>query len=158
MSTARPWNLPEAGASAGPNYSLRFVGTLVASRPLKWSALARFKMYCGSKEIKLEWGKGLAQKPEAEARLQELELEKEKPFAWSRIVFMFYDTRRKCLKRMNEKQASKREAYLWSAVILPSSYHEEVSILLSITYRYLIRTKTSTAEVSDLQDPYIKQF
>lgn len=32
----------------------------------------------------LEWGKGLAQKREAEARLQELELEKEKPFARTR--------------------------------------------------------------------------
>uniref|UniRef100_A0A1J3HTF0 BUD13-like protein n=1 Tax=Noccaea caerulescens TaxID=107243 RepID=A0A1J3HTF0_NOCCA len=36
------------------------------------------------KEIKLEWGQGLAQKREAEARLEELELEKEKPFARSR--------------------------------------------------------------------------
>ncbi|CAD5314236.1 unnamed protein product [Arabidopsis thaliana] len=36
------------------------------------------------KEIKLEWGKGLAQKREAEARLQELELEKDKPFARTR--------------------------------------------------------------------------
>lgn len=35
-------------------------------------------------EKKLEWGKGLAQKREAEARLLELELEKEKPFARSR--------------------------------------------------------------------------
>lgn len=36
------------------------------------------------KEIKLEWGKGLAQKREAEAKLEELEREKEKPFARSR--------------------------------------------------------------------------
>ncbi|XP_050221996.1 uncharacterized protein LOC126672108 [Mercurialis annua] len=36
------------------------------------------------KEKKLEWGKGLAQKREAEARLQELELEKDKPFARTR--------------------------------------------------------------------------
>ncbi|KAJ0113203.1 hypothetical protein Patl1_01194 [Pistacia atlantica] len=36
------------------------------------------------KEIKLEWGKGLAQKREAEARVQELELEKDKPFARNR--------------------------------------------------------------------------
>ncbi|KAK7838829.1 bud13 like protein [Quercus suber] len=36
------------------------------------------------KEIKLEWGKGLAQKREAEARLQELESEKDKPFARTR--------------------------------------------------------------------------
>ncbi|CAN6451729.1 unnamed protein product [Victoria cruziana] len=33
------------------------------------------------KEKKLEWGQGLAQKREAEARLGELELEKERPFA-----------------------------------------------------------------------------
>ncbi|KAJ8564715.1 hypothetical protein K7X08_001175 [Anisodus acutangulus] len=36
------------------------------------------------KEIKLEWGKGLAQKRELEVRLQELESEKDKPFARSR--------------------------------------------------------------------------
>ncbi|KAL0410584.1 UNVERIFIED_CONTAM: Derlin-1 [Sesamum latifolium] len=36
------------------------------------------------KEIKLEWGKGLAQKREAEARLQEIEKEKDKPFARGR--------------------------------------------------------------------------
>ncbi|KAE8678151.1 putative ubiquitin-conjugating enzyme E2 [Hibiscus syriacus] len=36
------------------------------------------------KEKELEWGKGLAQKGEAEARLQELELEKNKPFARTR--------------------------------------------------------------------------
>ncbi|XP_008799348.2 BUD13 homolog [Phoenix dactylifera] len=36
------------------------------------------------KEKKLEWGKGLAQKREAEARAQELQLEKDKPFARTR--------------------------------------------------------------------------
>ncbi|KAL5551228.1 hypothetical protein UlMin_001404 [Ulmus minor] len=36
------------------------------------------------KEIKLEWGKGLAQKREVEARQEELEAEKDKPFARSR--------------------------------------------------------------------------
>ncbi|KAF2316295.1 hypothetical protein GH714_041636 [Hevea brasiliensis] len=36
------------------------------------------------KEKKLEWGKGLAQKRDAEARLQELEQEKDKPFARTR--------------------------------------------------------------------------
>ncbi|KAM3306238.1 BUD13 isoform X1 [Capsicum chacoense] len=36
------------------------------------------------KEIKLEWGKGLAQKREMEVRLQELESEKDKPFARTR--------------------------------------------------------------------------
>ncbi|KAG5248953.1 serine carboxypeptidase [Salix suchowensis] len=36
------------------------------------------------KEKKLEWGKGLAQKREAETRLEDLELEKDKPFARTR--------------------------------------------------------------------------
>ncbi|PWA56207.1 hypothetical protein CTI12_AA416100 [Artemisia annua] len=36
------------------------------------------------KEIKVEWGKGLAQKREAEARLEELGLQKTKPFARTR--------------------------------------------------------------------------
>ncbi|CBI33922.3 hypothetical protein AAG906_033910 [Vitis piasezkii] len=36
------------------------------------------------KEKKLEWGKGLAQKREAETKQQELELEKDKPFARTR--------------------------------------------------------------------------
>ncbi|KAL6189712.1 hypothetical protein ACLB2K_036115 [Fragaria x ananassa] len=36
------------------------------------------------KEIKVEWGKGLAQKREAEAKLEALEREKEKPFARTR--------------------------------------------------------------------------
>ncbi|PHT64639.1 hypothetical protein T459_29064 [Capsicum annuum] len=40
-----------------------------------------------AKEIKLEWGKGLAQKREMEARLQELESEKDKPFARSSMSF-----------------------------------------------------------------------
>lgn len=37
-------------------------------------------------EIKIEWGKGLAQKREAEAKLKELEVEKEKPFARTRYT------------------------------------------------------------------------
>ncbi|KAF3954505.1 hypothetical protein CMV_020159 [Castanea mollissima] len=41
-------------------------------------------LHFSSLEIKLEWGKGLAQKREAEARLQELESEKDKPFARTR--------------------------------------------------------------------------
>ncbi|XP_010538350.1 PREDICTED: BUD13 homolog [Tarenaya hassleriana] len=36
------------------------------------------------KEIKVEWGKGLAQKREAEAKLRELEIEKNTPFARTR--------------------------------------------------------------------------
>lgn len=37
-------------------------------------------------EIEIEWGKGLAQKREAEARLKELEVEKDKPFARTRYT------------------------------------------------------------------------
>ncbi|XP_020112677.1 BUD13 homolog [Ananas comosus] len=37
-----------------------------------------------TKEVKLEWGKGLAQKRQAEARALELEIEQDKPFARSR--------------------------------------------------------------------------
>ena len=39
---------------------------------------------CFGQEKKLEWGKGLAQKREAEARELELEMEKDKPFARTR--------------------------------------------------------------------------
>lgn len=39
-------------------------------------------------EKKLEWGKGLAQKREAEANAKELELEREKPFARTRYVHL----------------------------------------------------------------------
>lgn len=35
-------------------------------------------------EVKLEWGKGLAQKRQAAARALELEIEQDKPFARSR--------------------------------------------------------------------------
>ncbi|RVX00266.1 Pentatricopeptide repeat-containing protein [Vitis vinifera] len=42
-------------------------------------------IYCAlHQEKKLEWGKGLAQKREAETKQQELELEKDKPFARTR--------------------------------------------------------------------------
>ena len=37
----------------------------------------------------MEWGKGLAQKREAEARAQELELEKDKPFARTRLAVKY---------------------------------------------------------------------
>lgn len=36
----------------------------------------------------MEWGKGLAQKREAEANAKELELEREKPFARTRYVHL----------------------------------------------------------------------
>lgn len=37
-------------------------------------------------EKEIEWGKGLAQKREAEARVKELELEKDRPFARTRYI------------------------------------------------------------------------
>lgn len=37
-------------------------------------------------DIHIEWGKGLVQKREAEARLKEIEAEKEKPFARTRYL------------------------------------------------------------------------
>ncbi|KAK9266895.1 hypothetical protein L1049_027154 [Liquidambar formosana] len=39
---------------------------------------------------KLEWGKGLAQKRDAETRQRELEFEKNRPFAWTRCSCFFY--------------------------------------------------------------------
>ncbi|KAK9268733.1 hypothetical protein L1049_000494 [Liquidambar formosana] len=83
--------------------------------------------YVFGQEKKLEWGKGLAQKWEAEARQQELELEKDKPFARTSTnvfkhnvcVYLFSDNlpigyEKGLFKRMNEKQATEKEAYLWS--------------------------------------------
>lgn len=60
-----------------------------ASIIVRYFYLLRIRFDCDffpslNQEIKLEWGKGLAQKREAEARLQELELEKDKPFARNR--------------------------------------------------------------------------
>ncbi|XP_035550820.1 BUD13 homolog [Juglans regia] len=81
------------------------------------------------KEKKLEWGKDLAHKREAEAKLQELELEKEKPFARTRddpeldnmlkerlrwgdpMAHLVKDLRRDCLKgrtRDDELQKQKQ--------------------------------------------------
>ncbi|GJR81694.1 BUD13 protein [Tanacetum coccineum] len=45
----------------------------------------------GQKEIKVEWSKGLAQKKEAEARLEEMELQKTKPFARQEMIPMLIE-------------------------------------------------------------------
>ncbi|PWA85539.1 BUD13-like protein [Artemisia annua] len=56
-----------------------------SSRVLGLSTLANLaKPKSFPLEIKVEWGKGLAQKREAEARLDELGLQKTKPFARTR--------------------------------------------------------------------------
>uniref|UniRef100_A0A5B7BXN0 BUD13 homolog n=2 Tax=Davidia involucrata TaxID=16924 RepID=A0A5B7BXN0_DAVIN len=69
-----------SGRGAEPVYRDKITGERISKEELLKSTKKEEK----PKEIKLEWGKGLAQKREAEARLQELELEKEKPFARTR--------------------------------------------------------------------------
>ncbi|ONK59488.1 uncharacterized protein A4U43_C08F6950 [Asparagus officinalis] len=53
-------------------------------RRINTEQLARAQEEEKPKEKNLEWGKGLAQKREAEARIKDLELEKDKPFARTR--------------------------------------------------------------------------
>ncbi|OWM88303.1 BUD13 homolog [Punica granatum] len=67
------------GKGAEPVYRDKLTG-----RRLSKEELLKSKEEEKPKEKKLEWGKGLAQKREAEERLRELELEKEKPFARTR--------------------------------------------------------------------------
>ncbi|XP_051151978.1 uncharacterized protein LOC127265969 [Andrographis paniculata] len=69
-----------SGRDAEPVYRDKLTG----KRMSKQEFLKSQKKEEKPKEIKLEWGKGLAQKREVEARLKELEAEKEKPFARSR--------------------------------------------------------------------------
>lgn len=70
-----------SGRGAEPVYRDKIKGERITKEEYLKS---RQKVEEKPKEIKLEWGKGLAQKREAEARLQELEREKDKPFARSR--------------------------------------------------------------------------
>lgn len=70
-----------SGRGAEPVYRDKIKGERITKEEYLKS---RQKVEEKPKEKKLEWGKGLAQKREAEARLQELELEKEKPFARTR--------------------------------------------------------------------------
>ncbi|CAI9114342.1 OLC1v1015050C1 [Oldenlandia corymbosa var. corymbosa] len=69
-----------SGRGAEPVYRDKVTG----ERMTKEQFLKSQKKEEKPKEIKLEWGQGLAQKREAKARLQELEREKDKPFARSR--------------------------------------------------------------------------
>ncbi|XP_022155542.1 BUD13 homolog [Momordica charantia] len=72
---------PSASSNAEPVYRDRIKGDRISKEEFLKS---RGKIEEKPKEIKLEWGKGLAQKREAEAELMELELEKDRPFARSR--------------------------------------------------------------------------
>ncbi|XP_021830605.1 BUD13 homolog [Prunus avium] len=70
-----------SGREAVPVYRDKKTGERISKEELLKS---QRKVEEKPKEIKLEWGKGLAQKREAETNLEELELEKEKPFARTR--------------------------------------------------------------------------
>lgn len=69
-----------SGRGAEPVYRDKVTGERISKDELLKSTKKEEK----PKEIKLEWGKGLAQKREAETRQLELELEKDKPFARTR--------------------------------------------------------------------------
>ncbi|KAG8376076.1 hypothetical protein BUALT_Bualt09G0025900 [Buddleja alternifolia] len=73
-----------SGRNAEPIYRHKITGERMSKEEFLKSQKKELKKEEKPKEIKLEWGKGLAQKREAEARLQEIEAEKEKPFARSR--------------------------------------------------------------------------
>ncbi|CAI9757902.1 unnamed protein product [Fraxinus pennsylvanica] len=72
-----------SGRDAEPVYRNKVTGERMSKDEFLKSQKKVHKKEEKPKEIKLEWGKGLAQKREAEARLQELEVEKDKPFARS---------------------------------------------------------------------------
>lgn len=72
---------PSASSNAEPVYRDKIKGDRISKEEF---LKARGKKEEKPKEIKLEWGKGLAQKREAEAELKELELEKDRPFARTR--------------------------------------------------------------------------
>ncbi|XP_022986527.1 BUD13 homolog [Cucurbita maxima] len=71
---------PSASSNAEPVYRDKIKGDRISKEGF---LKARGKIEEKPKEIKLEWGKGLAQKREAEAERMELELEKNRPFARS---------------------------------------------------------------------------
>ncbi|KAB2623968.1 BUD13-like protein [Pyrus ussuriensis x Pyrus communis] len=84
-----------SGREAVPIYRDKKTGERISKEELLKSSLRKIdenQRYAGTyhllcllnTEIKLEWGEGLAQKREAETKLEELELEKEKPFARTR--------------------------------------------------------------------------
>ncbi|KAL2453770.1 hypothetical protein Adt_48733 [Abeliophyllum distichum] len=73
-----------SGRDAVPIYRNKVTGERMSKEEFLKSQKKEQKKEEKPKEVKLEWGKGLAQKREAEARLQELEVEKDKPFARNR--------------------------------------------------------------------------
>ncbi|KAK4400400.1 hypothetical protein Sango_1146100 [Sesamum angolense] len=73
-----------SGRAAEPIYRNKTTGERMSKEEFLKSQKKELKKEEKPKEIKLEWGKGLAQKREAEARLQEIEKEKDKPFARGR--------------------------------------------------------------------------
>ncbi|KAK9288189.1 hypothetical protein L1049_016638 [Liquidambar formosana] len=81
-------NMKNSRTAGSPNVSsqqsLQYSTEKGASRVSKDELLISQKGQEKPKEKKLEWGKGLAQKRDAEARQWELELENDKPFARTR--------------------------------------------------------------------------
>ncbi|XP_028763899.1 BUD13 homolog isoform X2 [Neltuma alba] len=70
-----------SGRGAEPVYRDKIKGERISKEEYMKS---KQKIKEKPKEMEIEWGKGLAQKREADARLQELELEKDRPFARTR--------------------------------------------------------------------------
>ncbi|CAA0841718.1 Unknown protein [Striga hermonthica] len=73
-----------SGRDAKPVYRDKKTGKRMSKEEFLESQKKELKKDEKPKEIHLEWGKGLAQKREAEARLEEMADEKNKPFARSR--------------------------------------------------------------------------
>ncbi|KAL0296242.1 UNVERIFIED_CONTAM: Pre-splicing factor cwc26 [Sesamum radiatum] len=81
-----------SGRAAEPIYRNKTTGERMSKEEFLKSQKKELKKEEKPKEIKLEWGKGLAQKREAEARLQEIEKEKDKPFARGRFSALIDDS------------------------------------------------------------------
>ncbi|KAL0308556.1 UNVERIFIED_CONTAM: Pre-splicing factor CWC26 [Sesamum radiatum] len=81
-----------SGRAAEPIYRNKTTGERMSKEEFLKSQKKELKKEEKPKEIKLEWGKGLAQKREADARLQEIEKEKEKPFARGRFSALIGDS------------------------------------------------------------------
>ncbi|EPS73826.1 hypothetical protein M569_00932 [Genlisea aurea] len=73
-----------SGRNAAAVYRDKATGQRMTREAFLDSQKKQLKKDSPPKEVKLEWGKGLAQKREAEARLQDMESEKNKPFARTR--------------------------------------------------------------------------
>ncbi|KAK4396962.1 hypothetical protein Sango_1532800 [Sesamum angolense] len=80
-----------SGRAAEPIYRNKTTGERMSKEEFLKSQKKELKKEEKPKEIK-GWGKGLAQKREAEARLQEVEKEKDKPFARGRFSALIGDS------------------------------------------------------------------